>query len=141
MSTLDCPVARNDWIQEVQRNGISGEPRAQKVGEAVADAGPWEPVVRKLVHFQDLAHDWDGFGAQAPSREVLESAIGLAYVFSEKGVDPPTGVVHGVDGTVLFEWQFSDGTYAEVEIDGPMHAEVMLIEPGKPATHWTLPTE
>jgi hypothetical protein len=38
-------------------------------------------------------------------------------------------------------WHAPDGTYCEVEIDRPLHAEVMVIEPGKPARFWTLPTE
>jgi hypothetical protein len=50
-------------------------------------------------------------------------------------------VTPGVDGSVALEWQFPEGTYAEVQIVRPLHAEVMVIEPGQPAKHWTLPTE
>jgi hypothetical protein len=137
---LDCPVPRNDWARG-GRNGSSLSPAGQDAETGVPDAGPWEPAVEEVVAYQHLGDNWDGFGAKAPTRELLESAIGLAYIFYGKGVPPPQRVVPGVDGTVLFEWQLTDGTYAEVEIDRPLHAEVMWIEPGKPAKHWTLPTQ
>ena len=71
----------------------------------------------------------------------MTSGIGLAYLLSEKGVDAPQRVVPGLEGELIFEWQFPDGTYGEVEIVRPLYAEVMMIEPGKPAKHWTLPTD
>jgi hypothetical protein len=71
---------------------------------------------------------------------LLESAIGLAYLFFEKGVDPPHCVIPGLDGSVNLEWQDPDGTIAEVEIDRPLYAEVMVMELGKPARFWSLPT-
>lgn len=88
-----------------------------------------------------MGDDWDGCGAKAPSHELLASAVGLAHLFRDQGVPAPSRIVPGLDGIVLFEWQFPDGTYAEVEIVRPLFAEVMVIEPGKPAKHWTLPTE
>ena len=141
MPVLDCRIPKEDWVHEVaDRNGVS-VPRAEHpAAKPIADAGPWEPAVQKIVEFQHLANDWDGLGAVAPSRELLESAIGLAYLLSERGVDPPNCVVPGLDGSVNLEWQDPDGTIAEVEIDRPLHADVMVIEPGKPAKHWTLPS-
>jgi hypothetical protein len=138
MPILEKPILREEWSEEVnERNGI-----AKANGQAkVPDAGPWEAAVQDIVGFQQLENDWDGFGAQAPSREVLQSAIGLAYCFLEGGIGPPHRVAPGVCGTVIFEWQDTDGTYEEVEIDRWLHAEVMMVEPGKPAKHWTLPTE
>jgi hypothetical protein len=142
MPVLNCPIPKEDWVHEVGgRNGVSVPPGEHTAREPVADAGPWEPTVQKIVEFRDLGDDWDGLGARAPSRELLESAIGLAYTFSQKGVDPPHVVVPGLDGSVSFEWQDPDGSYTEVEIVRPLYAEVMVIEPGKPARHWTLPTE
>jgi hypothetical protein len=142
MPVLDCPIAKEAWIHEVgERNGLSGPPARYPAGKADADAGPWEPAVRKIVEFQQLGDDWDGFGAKPPSRELLESAIGLAYTFYQKGVNPPQRVAPGVDGSVIFEWQEPDGTYADVEVVRPFFAEVMVIEPGQPAKHWILPTE
>jgi hypothetical protein len=106
-----------------------------------SDAGPWEAAVKSVVEFQHLGENWDGLQARPPSRELLESAIGLAHLLNERGVDPPSSVVPGLEGSVLFEWQFPDGTYAEIEVDRPLHAEAMMIKPGQDAEHWTLPTE
>jgi len=135
-------IARKNWSQEVaERNGVSLLSADRSRNELPGNAGPWEPIVRKIVEFQHLGDDWDGLGAVAPSRELLESAIGLAYLLSENGVAPPRCVVAGLDGSVNLEWQESDGTIAEVEIDRPLHADVMVSEPGKPPVFWTLPTD
>jgi hypothetical protein len=142
MSVLDVPVRKHDWMHGVTEwNGNSVSRAKDPAPAMVEDAGPWEPVVRKIIEFRHLDDNWDGSGAEAPSRELLESAIGLAYVFIENEVDPPARVVPGVEGSVLFEWQDPDGTYTEVEIVRPLYAEVMVIEPGQPAKHWTLPTD
>lgn len=143
---LDRHIPKADWLREAgERNGAPKAPTQprgvdgeQEVG---SDAGPWQPTVKKIVEFQHLGDDWDGQGAQAPSFDLVASAVGLAYLLHQQGVDPPNCVVPGVEGAVVFEWHFPDGTYSEIEIDQPLHAEVMLIEPGKPAQHWTLPTE
>ena len=140
---LEAPVRTSDWQHEAgQRNG-NGAPLDQRHRElkTVEDAGPWEPAVQAILAMQHLGDDWDGLGAKAPSRELLESAIGLAFLSLERGTPPPDRVVPGLDGVVIFEWQPADGTYTEVEIDRPFHAEVMVIEPGRPARQWTLPTE
>lgn len=141
MSVADCPILKDAWAREVNlRNGVAAGP--VKVAERrVGDAGPWEPTVQRIVGFQHLGDDWDGFGAAAPLHEVLQSAIGLAYCFYEQGVDPPHRVTASVGGEVVFEWQDPDGTYTEVEIDGPLQAAVMVAEPGKTAKQWTLPTQ
>ncbi|MBI1915214.1 MAG: hypothetical protein HYS12_10820 [Planctomycetes bacterium] len=143
---LARPIREEAWRQRAsRRNGLSAisAPRNsfQNSADDVGDAGPWEPAVRVLVEFQHLGDDWDGQGARPPSRELLASAIGLAYTLHEQGVDPPSRVVPGLEGSVIFEWQDPDGTYTEVEIDRPLHAEVMLMEPGQAVKHWTLPTE
>jgi hypothetical protein len=88
-----------------------------------------------------LDDDWDGLGAKAPSHELVASAVGLAHLLNERGVNPPQRVVAGIEGSVIFEWQLPDGTHEEVEIVRPLYAEVMLVEPGQPARHWTLPSE
>ncbi len=142
MSILDCPIRKKDWVNGISlRNGVTGAPAEKLPEEHLVGAGPWEPGVRQILGFRHLGNDWDGFGAEAPSPELLESAIGLAYCFYEKGVDPPDRIAPGVCGSVIFEWQDPDGTYTELEMDRPLHAEVMVIEPGKPAKHWTIPTE
>jgi hypothetical protein len=142
MLTLECPIPEKEWAREVgAHNGVSALCPESPSKKWFADAGPWEPALLQIIEFQHLENDWDGFGAEAPSRELLESAIGLAYCYLEQGVDPPQRVAPGVCGSVIFEWQGPDGTYAEVEIDRPLHAEIMVIEPGQSAKHWTNPTQ
>jgi hypothetical protein len=142
MLVLDCPVEEKDWRQEsLEANALPQRRLEPSDLNPVEDAGPWESAVRKIVEFQQLGDDWDGLGALAPTRDLLASAIGLAYLLSEDGVAAPRSIVAGVDGSVTFEWQEPDGTYAEVEVLRPLYAEVMLIEPGKAAKHWTLPTK
>jgi hypothetical protein len=137
---MDCPIPEKAWHHE--RGECNGMPAvARRVQKTMEDAGPWESTIQKILEFQNLRDDWDGLGAVAPSAELLQSAIRLAYLFHEKQIDPPHCVIPGLDGSVNFEWQAPDGTIAEVEIDRPLHAEVMLMEPGKPARFWTLPTE
>jgi hypothetical protein len=138
---LDRPIAKEDWAHQTgERNGIAAPSAGQSGDKPLADAGPWQPAVQEIVSYQHLGDNWDGYGAEPPSREVLQSAIGLAYTYYQDGVEPPYRVAPGVAGSVIFEWQLADGTYATVEVDGWLHAEVMVIEPGKPAQQWTLPT-
>jgi hypothetical protein len=138
MPVLECRIPREAWAEGIiGRNGL-----ATQSGQArVENAGTWEPAVQEITSYLRLADDWDGFGAEAPTREVLESAIGLACCLRENGIDPPHRIAPGVRGSVIFEWQDPDGTHTEVEIDRPLHAEVMVVEPGKAAKHWTLPTD
>ena len=142
MQVLSCPVPQRDWA--TAGNGIlfaSGLRPVERGAEAPHSLPhPWKPAIQEIVTYQHLEDNWDCGGAKAPSRELLESAIGLAYCFLGKGVPPPHRVVPGVDGSVVFEWQDPDGTYSEVEIVRPFFAEVMVVEPGKPAQQWTLPT-
>jgi hypothetical protein len=142
MRVLGLPIQKKEWLRKVgRRNGVPFLPENDAAEKAVKDAGPWEPVVQKIAEFHYLVDGWDGFGAKAPSPELVESAIALAWVFFENGVSPPHCVTTGVDGAVILEWQDPDGTVTEGEIVRPLYAEVMVIEPGKPAKQWTLPTE
>jgi hypothetical protein len=109
---LDRPLPKADWARQLGgRNGVSMPPAPHPAEESVANAGPWEPAVLEVVSYQHLGDNWDGYGAEAPSREVLESAIGLAYAYLQNGVEPPYRVSPGVAGSVIFEWQQPDGTY------------------------------
>ncbi len=140
------PVPAQDWRDKSYRwqgdaPRMTPSTRPGQMPEATPDADRWQTIVAEVVALQHLGDNWDGLSAVAPARELLESAVGLAYVLCENGMAPPSAVAPGLDGTVTFEWQAPDGTFCEVEIDRPFHAEVMLIEPGKPARHRTLPTE
>jgi hypothetical protein len=140
---LDCLISRKAWLEKaVQRNGASVRTNADhRVEKTDESAGLWEPTVQKLGTFHHLGEKWDGLEAVAPAADLLASATGLACLLKDRGVEAPQRVVPGLEGTVIFEWQFADGTHAEIEIVRPLYAEVMIIEPGKPAKHWTIPTE
>jgi hypothetical protein len=142
---LDRRIPKQAWLTEAgERNGISEKPAPSNgTGEQSRseDAGPWQTAVQALAGFGKLGDNWDGQGARGPSSDLLASAVGLAYLLSEQEVDPPSRVVPGPAGSVIFEWQYPDGTYAEVEVVEPLYAEAMMVEPGQPAKHWTLPTE
>ncbi|HVC95010.1 MAG TPA: hypothetical protein VND64_15045 [Pirellulales bacterium] len=141
MLVQDCPVGKDEWTSEIaDGNGSIAVSESNTPHLDVEVAGRWEGTVRKLVEFLSLDDDWDGLGAKAASRELLASAVGLAYLLNERVVDPPQRVVPGVVGSVIFEWQLPDGSYGEVEVVRPLYAEVMLVEPGQPAKHWTFPT-
>lgn len=134
---LHRSIRANDWQREAfSANGTSSEPvhaRPQRI------LCPWEAVIDKVIAIQNLGDDWDGLGAVAPTGELLASAVGLAYLLKDRGMEPPNAVVASLSGTVVFEWQWPDGTYGELEVDRPLHAEVMLTKPGQPAEHWELP--
>jgi hypothetical protein len=140
MPVLDCPIPKEEWLHEISHRNGASQCSIEHAGRTNG-AGRWRSAVAKITGLQDLDDDWDGAGAKAPSPDVVTSAIGLAFLLSEKGVDPPHRVAPGLEGEVIFEWQFPDGTYADIEVVNPLHAEVMVIEPGKPVKHWTLPTD
>jgi hypothetical protein len=102
---------------------------------------PWQDAIEQIIELGQLADDWDGLGAKAPAHEVVESVLGLALVLADLGVPAPQRVTPGLNGEVDFEWQQPDGLFVHIENDRPFHAEVMVIEPGKPATFFTLPTD
>jgi hypothetical protein len=106
-----------------------------RVEESVRKWG-WTVTIDTLLTLRDIHDDWDGNGATAPSRETVDSALHLAIHFRDLGMREPNGVVPGVNGTVIFDWQGTDQSYLEVEVTEPFHAECVFISPGKPTKHW-----
>jgi hypothetical protein len=144
-SLLDCDIVKEGWLKEVrERNGAAtaAAPRAVDPDQkALGDVGPWEPAVQRILALRHRGDVLDGQAARAPTGEVLASAIALAYMLHRQGVDPPSRVVRGPGGSVIFKWQDKDEAYTEVEVVGWLLAEVMLIERGLPPKRWTLPIE
>jgi hypothetical protein len=138
MAILEYSVQKQDWLRGVARH--NGAAAGHTCSPHIASPGPWEAAVQEVLSFDQLKDDWDGYGAEKPSPQVIESAIGLADCFIADGVEPPHRVAPGVAGSVIFEWQQTDGTYVTVEVDAPLHAEVMVVQPGKPTQQWTLPS-
>ncbi len=139
MLSLVCPrnITETDWRGQAQLG--AGRNGARDHRNPAAD--PWNRILDKLASFRSLDNDWDGQGACPPSSELRESASALAALLRARGLDAPSAVAPGPAGTVLFVWQEKDGVYCEVEIERPFCAEVMLVEPGAEACHWTLPDE
>jgi hypothetical protein len=128
----EYPIPEHDWLstRPPEENGRADEERG---------GGRWDETINALAGVRELEDNWDGLGASAPPPALLDSAVGLAYLLRGRGMSPPDRVVAGTAGTVILEWQDPDGTYCEVEIDRPFHADVMLLVPGRPAKHWELP--
>lgn len=92
----------------------------------------WNERIDELLAIRQLEDDWDGQGAPAPTIEVVDSALVFALLMRRDGVVPPTGVVQGLNGEVLFDWQSEDGKYIEVEVTAPYTASGWLHVPGEP---------
>ena len=118
------------------------DPNGSYEGGAVVETAPlrsdWDKRMEELEGLRHTQDDWDGQGATAPSSGHLDSAITLAQFLLRHGVDAPSCVVPGVNGTVIFEWQGENGSYLEIEITAPNRVEGYSIIPGKPTEYWTL---
>ncbi len=95
----------------------------------------WEMSIDRLLAIRQLEDDWDGQGTPAPPVEVVDSALVLALLLRQEGIEAPTGVVQGVNSDVAFDWQSPDGKYVEVEVTGPYTADVFIGLPGQPLKH------
>jgi hypothetical protein len=144
-SLLDCDIVKKDWLKETcERKGFATAAALRAVDpnqKALGDAGPWEPAMERILAFRQRGGVPEGQAAGAPTGEVMASAIALAYMLLRQGVDPPSRVVQGPGGSVVFQWQDEDQTHTDVEVVGWLLAEVMLIERGLPPKRWTIPIE
>lgn len=102
---------------------------------AIDRTARWDKRIDQLLAIRQLEDDWDGQGTPAPTVEVVDSALVLALLLRRERVEAPTGVVQGVNGDVLFDWQSPDGKYVEVEVTGPYTADVFIRLPGQPIKH------
>lgn len=103
---------------------------------AAEQARCWDERIDQLLAIRQLEDDWDGQGTPAPTVEVVDSALVLALLLRRAGVEPPSSVVQGVNGDVLFYWwQSPDGKYVEVEVTDPYAADVFIQLPGQPMRH------
>lgn len=143
MSTiLESRLTRQDYQNRVQAvNGAQQVPRLlrRKMVE-LGQTDEWNTTIQRLESIQALRDDWDGLGGQAPSSELFLTAVVLVHFWMENKKAPPTRVVASTAGTIIFEWQGTDGSYAEFEVDRPMHADIMLKLPGRPTEHLEWPT-
>jgi hypothetical protein len=127
-------------ISRFPRHGSNGTRQngVASVQTAPLDPAEWKKRIEDLEAIRNYQNDWDGQGAEAPSPELMESAISLAQLLLHRAIDAPSCVVPGVNGTVVFEWQGENGSYLEIEVTAPNRADGCLTVPGKPTEHWTL---
>ncbi len=139
--TMELSVPKQDWLDQAGRRHTNGDVEHDGADEKTEElyAQRWQEILQEIDGFRKLGDNWDGLGANAPSNDLLDSAIGLARLYWGREMVPPIRVLAGTAGTVVFEWQDTVGDYGEVEIDRPFHADVMLVRPGQPGKHWELP--
>jgi hypothetical protein len=82
----------------------------------------WTCAIDTLLTFRKLEDDWDGEGTEAPSHELVDSAIRLAQRLKQLNWDAPDHVVPSVNSTVSFGWKLPN-RYVEIEIVAPGVAE------------------
>ena len=97
----------------------------------------WEEYIREIKQYRELADDYDGQGAIAPSSDAIESAIALARGLAGAGIAVPTYAVAGPNGTIDLAWDFEGGVSVSVEVLDSCQADVFLLAPGQPR-HWVL---
>ncbi len=121
-----------DQFEESPLHGDGGE-------DAATQLDAWNHAIDKLLEIRSLTDDWDGEGAPAPECKLVDSAIRLAGWMQGKDMRPPSRIVAGPTGTVVFEWQSDTGeTLLDVEVTAPNKGELALFRKGRPTVHRTL---
>ncbi len=95
--------------------------------DEVSRSTVWQEAITRVEGFQELRDDWDGNGAEPPSAEIVSAAIewlNRMPQLDERAV-PPTQIVPGSLGEVLFIWQ-SESQFIEAEIENPDDVEWMI---------------
>jgi hypothetical protein len=75
----------------------------------------WDIVQDELSRIQDLRDDWDGAGADAPAKEVIQNCLQLMNACRSSQVPPPDLVHPTPDGNVALEW-LNKGERIEFEV-------------------------
>jgi hypothetical protein len=96
----------------------------------------WTQAVQKLRSMGRLADDWDGLGGTAPGPELVDNAETFLTLFRAHAPNsPPSRVIAGPNGTVVFAWQ-SPSILLEAEIESPGVAEFVSEESGRAPQVW-----
>lgn len=76
----------------------------------------WSGVTDCLMDIRNLHNDWDGMGAPAPGKDLVDLCFTLnRHLRSDGRMPPPTIVRPTPDGNVAFEWQ-ADSLRIELEL-------------------------
>jgi hypothetical protein len=80
----------------------------------------WTACEDRLSSFEKLADDWDGLGATAPGRELVNTAFKLLSMHRARRFDsPPRRIIASPSGSIVFEWQDANRLRVEAEIAQP----------------------
>jgi len=93
----------------------------------------WADLINSLLEIGNLADDWDGQGAEAPTQGVVDGAIALAQTLRAEQHVPADRVVPSVNGTIYFEWYLPEG-YREIEVITATRAEGRFVRKGSDVT-------
>ena len=128
-ATTDSSYTPNDTSTF---DGLQSEPEPYRLS--------WGDVTDQLLDLEQLEDDWDGMGATAPTKELVQSCgkfVRLAR--KQPNLGPPVFVVATPDGHVSFEWQSPSGRL-EAEIT-PEAVEWVISGPAIPTQTMEMPWE
>lgn len=82
----------------------------------------WDEVINNLLSARNLEEDWDGQGAEAPTKGTVDTALQRALFMKQLGNPPPDEFGANVDGTITLGWHQVDRTIV-IEIVSPTQEE------------------
>lgn len=95
----------------------------------------WDQIVHGLRDLVFLPTNWDGYGAEAPDPDLVDSACQLLATLRTMSALPvPSRILPTQDGGVLVEWQTPD-RYLEAEIVDVGRVEWMFQSEDAPTVH------
>jgi hypothetical protein len=98
---------------------------------------PWNRAREQLLEIRRLDDDWDGLGALAPNRKVVDSAVELLNEWRKTNPDfPPDRILAGPMGEVVIEWQYPGKWLLEIEVEQPGVAEIIEAQSGVIKKSW-----
>lgn len=69
-------------------------------------------IVKQLRYISELEDNWDGEGAKAFPKELIDLCERYLSIFPE-----PVGIFPTMRNTIQFEWEYPNRDYLEFEID------------------------
>jgi hypothetical protein len=96
---------------------------------SVNSGGDWTRQMIRLSELRRLQANWDGDGARAPSRELLDSVEHLLRSYRARKTQPPSRMVATADGTIAIEWQ-TPPTFTSLEITRPFEGDLLIEREG-----------
>jgi hypothetical protein len=124
-------------VEPYTRTGVT-----EATYEWQAKQGMWARVLQDLRALRNLRNNWDADGSDAPSQEIIETAIRFAGMMQSREFELPETAVASRAGTVLFGWR-RGSCYQEIEVVAKNRLEWMQIDEFGKSTHgqFSLPEE